>query len=161
MNDERDGLPSDLLMVHRFMGAVAVLHERGYHRVRWLSGMSPSGMHLRVTIGRDTEVGRSLRDVRGFDLLVTTSSGAWDGREWLFAGATITTEWTAEQILQALPPTSRDADDPAYADCFRGLLELCVRERTVPIAFADDLADRSESWEIGWGGPISYPAPPV
>lgn len=57
-------------MVHHFMEAVLPLHERGHHRVRWLSGISASGMHVRVMIGRDMEIGRSLRDVRDLDLMV-------------------------------------------------------------------------------------------
>lgn len=164
MSAERNESPPDLVMIHRFMEAVTVLHERGHHRVHWLSGMSPSGMHVRMMIGRDTEVGNSLRDVRDLDRVITTSSGAWNGRGWSFGREIITPQWSTELIadtlLAAIPAVAAHADDPDYAAWFRGLHQICVCEGSVPIAFADDGADRSAHWEIGWGSSVTYPAPP-
>lgn len=127
----------------RILQAVRLLHRHGYHRIRVLPGMSPSGMHWRVRIAGD--------------LTYTTGSGTD------FAGGRVTAmsrpEAAAFLILGALPPVAPTHDDPAYVAWFAGLMDLLAQHDTVPIAYADHFDDR-EGWEVGWGSGRRYPHPP-
>lgn len=159
-----DGPPLGVRMIWTIMQAVMLLHDRGYHRLRFSSGMSPSGMQVRVQVEwveqRDGPHG--VRVVRR--PVATSSFGDWNGTGWRFAGATIAPDWTAsmvaDQILIALGEQEPSAVDPDYVDWLGGLHEQCVLQCNVPVAFADDRQDRSENWEIGWGRSVLYPAPP-
>lgn len=138
----------------RILQGVRVLHQRGYHRVRVLPGMSASGMHWRIAIG--TAAGPGTGDQDG-TLRYTTGSG----RE--FAGARVDAgtgpDAVADLILAALPGLAASEDDPAYAEWYAGLLRLAGEHDALPVAYADYF-DSDPGWEIGWGSGIRYPHPP-
>jgi len=140
----------------RILQGVRFLHERGYHRLRIMPGLSPSGMYWRVVIAH---VDNPLKGSSGFDpdsaLRYTT------GQFTEFAGGEVTVTSTPESVaklvLNALPETAPNQDDPAYVSWFAELVGLCERSMSVPVAYAEYF-DSSEGWEIGSGA--RYPHPP-
>jgi O-acetyl-ADP-ribose deacetylase len=146
----------------RILQGIGVLHRRGYHRVRALPGISPSGVYWRVAVtaaDNVTDAGGSVH-VRDLDAAVTyTTAGLTE-----FAGGevTLTTgpETVADLILNALPQVTPAADDPRYVSWFAGLLRLVESPRALPVAYADYFDD-AEGWEVGWGSGVRYPHPPA
>ncbi|MFC7458158.1 protein NO VEIN domain-containing protein [Brachybacterium sp. GCM10030267] len=125
-------------IVWRIMDAVAVLHERGYHRIRFLPTLSPSGMHLRVHVGRDAEVGDSLDQLRDVTKVARGSFGGDLRDEWSFAESTLVTRTSAEtiadRILAVIPPVEATSDDPGYVAWFSGLLRRSRALGELPVA---------------------------
>lgn len=136
----------------RILQGVQFLHQRGYHQLRILPGLSPSGMHWRVAIA-------SVDDASGWDsdsaLRYTT------GQRTEFAGGEVTVtstpESVADLILNGLPGIVPSENDPAYVSWFAELVGLCERSMAVPIAY-DEYFDPSEGWKISNGA--RYPLPP-
>ncbi|WP_308192948.1 macro domain-containing protein [Mycobacterium sp. PSTR-4-N] len=144
----------------RILQGVHVLHQRGYHRLRVLPGMSPSGMYWRVAITLSVNMidDAFLSDCdRDIALHYTTGSLAeFAGRE---VTVTTTPDEVADFILSALRNVTPTHDDPAYTTWFAELLHSVERTKALPVAYADYF-DAGEGWEIGWGSGVKYPRPP-
>jgi O-acetyl-ADP-ribose deacetylase (regulator of RNase III) len=100
----------------RILQGVQVLHQRGYHRLRIMPGISPSGLYWRIAI---TSFDNVAPDVewpwsRGSDQVLRYSTGGLTE----FAGGEVTVmtppEEVADLILSALPDASPDGGDPGY-----------------------------------------------
>lgn len=143
----------------QLLRAVRVLHDRGFQRTRIIPGMSPSGMHWRLSISDAPNVFVSGR----FAGLVEHDAGVHytTGSRAQFADTLVTKFSSPEQvsqiILDALPTPPVVASDPEYTAWYRGLLDLVEQQSGVPIAYAD-YGDFDE-WEIGRNG--KYRQPPV
>ena len=145
----------------RILQGVRKLHQRGYHGTRILPGMSPSGMHWRVSVTasdnlHDTD---GYADVRERDLAINYTTGA--GTEFAGSQVTVTTspDMVADVVLFALPTLSTDSRDPGYVRWYEELMQLVERDGALPIAYADYFDD-TEGWEIGWGSGVRHPHPP-
>lgn len=140
----------------RILQGVQLLHRRGYHRLRILPGLSPSGMYWRVAIANVDNLSNNAPVVDPDSALQYTT-----GQFTEFAGGEVTVtstpESVAELILNALPEIVPSQDDPAYASWFAELVRLCERSMSVPVAYADYF-DSSKGWEIG--NDIRYANPP-
>lgn len=143
----------------RILQGVRFLHQRGYHRLRVLPGLSPSGMSWRIAITDADNLDDDWDDPRVIDdgsaLRYTT------GQQTEFAGrevtVTSTPEQVAELILSALPDIAAGADDPDYVSWFAELVCLCEQSKSLPVAYAD-LFDARQGWKLGNGA--RYPLPP-
>lgn len=137
----------------RILQGIRVLHQRGYHRLRILPGMSPSGMSWRVSIATTADLNTGLWFDAAHAVLHST------GGLTEFAGSevtvTATPESVADLILNGLPAIVPTHDDPGYVAWYTGLLSLVEQYRRLPIAH-DDHFDVSKGWEIGG---IRYPEP--
>lgn len=143
----------------RILQGLRSLHQRGYHRLRALPGLSPSGMYWRVAI---TDANNLIDDsdwphLVDFDSALNYTTGGLTE----FAGGEVTTVSTpdavAELILEALPASVPTDDDPGYVSWFAELVSLVKRSGALPIAYAEYF-DASEGWEVGSG--VRYPRPP-
>src|SRR5690606_13177813 len=122
--------------------AVRLLHECGFHQLRVLPGLSPSGVHWRVTISPTHVPGADGQaDFREHARVIRYTTGS----PLAFADGEVTLatppEEVAELILRALPHLSPVPDDPEYVHWFAELLELAEREGHLPIAYADEFDD--------------------
>jgi O-acetyl-ADP-ribose deacetylase (regulator of RNase III) len=145
----------------RILQGVRVLHQRGYHRVRAVPGMSPSGAYWRVVV----TTADNLIEAAGFrglcddEAAITYSTGGLTE----FAGGEVTVatspETVAELVLNGLPRAAPTADDPAYVSWFSDLMKLVERAGKPPVAYAEYF-DGGKGWEIGWGSGIRHPHPP-
>lgn len=146
----------------RILQGVQVLHRRGYHAVRVLPGMSPSGMHWRVSVTTADNMSAEGGHLHVLDRSATisyTSAGLTD-----FAGGEVTIatapETVADLIVAALPRAAPTADDPEYVAWFDDLMQLVDRDGTVPVAYADYF-DATAGWEVGWCSGLRQPHPPA
>jgi O-acetyl-ADP-ribose deacetylase (regulator of RNase III) len=143
----------------RILQGVRFLHQHGYHRLRVLPGLSPSGMSWRIAITNADNLNHDWDDPRVIDrgsaLRYTT------GQRAAFAGGEVTVastpEAVGELILNALPETTANEDDPDYVSWFAELVDLCELSKSLPVAYAD-LFDASGGWKLGSGA--RYPLPP-
>lgn len=117
--------------------AVTVLHQRGYHRIRFVAVTAPTGLHVRMFVGRDTELPGGHPAGSVLDDLAFTSLNDADETSRDFAGTTIPAWWNAEmiadQILTAIPPIEPTADDLDYVARLQALLERHRGEESVPL----------------------------
>lgn len=139
---------------------IQVLHRRGYHRLRLLAYLSPTGKFWRLEI---TSVD-NLRAGEYFEVLDHRRAIYYTtGSEQRFAEAKVTAatgpDAIAALILAALPGLVRRADDPGYVAWLADLVGLARRHWALPIAF-DDSPREFPGWEIGWGSGIFHPEPP-
>lgn len=120
----------------QILEAVTVLHQRGYHRIRFVAMWAPNGLNVRLFVGRDSEVQGGHPCEAFFDQIVYTSLNDTDEPARDFAGTSIPAWWSAEmianQLLSALPTIEPTADDAAYAAGLRDLLAQHRATRTVP-----------------------------
>ncbi len=147
----------------RILQGIRVLHQRGYHSVRAVPGMSPSGAYWRVVVTTADNLidGGGFRGLRDDKAAITYSTGGLT--EFAGGEVTVTTspETVADLILNALPWAGPTADDPAYVSWFIDLMQLVERAGTPPIAYAEYF-DEGKGWEIGWGSNrIRHPHPPA
>lgn len=116
--------------------AVTVLHQRGYHRIRFVAMWAPNGLNVRMFVGRESEVPGGHPREEFFDQIAHTSLNDADEPARDFAGTSIPVWWSAEmiadQLVAALPPIEPTADDAAYAAGLRDLLAQHRATRTVP-----------------------------
>ena len=145
----------------RILQGVRMLHQRGYHGARILPGMSPSGMHWRVSVTasdnlHDTDGYAHLRE-RALAINYTTGAGT----EFAGGQITVTTspDMVADIVQSALPALCADTQDPEYVRWYEELMQLVERHNALPIAYADSFDD-ADGWEIGWGSRIRHPHPP-
>lgn len=145
----------------RILQGVHVLHQRGYHRLRILPGVSSSGMYWRVAItSADNLIGHvDYPHVVNLDAVLQYSTGGLT--EFAGGEVTVTTrpELVAELILNELPGTAPADDDPAYVSWFADLMRLVEQSMAPPVAYADYF-DATAGWEIGWGSGIRHSRPP-
>ncbi|MGY1994482.1 macro domain-containing protein [Mycolicibacterium fortuitum] len=145
----------------RILQGVRILHQRGYHRLRILPGVSPSGMYWRVAITLSDNLfdDTAYPDVTDWDSALRYSTGGLTE----FAGGEVTVTTTPERvadlILSALRDVTPTHDDPAYMAWFAELLRAVERTKALPVAYADYF-DASEGWEVGWGSGVKHPRPP-
>lgn len=145
----------------RILQGVQALHRRSYHSAR-VPGVSPSGMHWRVTITAAGDVrGECDRAHLADDqpaLRYTTGSFT----EFAGGDVTVTTspDKVADLILAALPGIMPIGDDPDYVAWFADLMVLVERAARPPVAYADYFDDTA-GWEVGWGSGIRHPQPPA
>ena len=146
----------------RILQGISVLHQRGYHRLRAVPGMSPSGAYWRVvvTTADNLTYDGGFQGVRDHEAAITYSTGALT--EFAGGEVTVTTspETVADLILNALPEAAPTADDPEYVSWFADLMKLVESAGTPPIAYAEYF-DESNGWEVGWGTGIRHPRPPA
>lgn len=146
----------------RILQGVRELHQRGYHGARILPGVSPSGMHWRVSVTASD----NLHDAAGYadvperDLAINYTTGA--GTELAGSQVTVTTspDMVADVMLSVLPALCADSQDPGYVRWYEELMQLVERHDALPIAYADYFDD-ADGWEIGWGSGIRHPHPPA
>ncbi|SLJ75668.1 appr-1-p processing domain-containing protein [Mycobacteroides abscessus subsp. abscessus] len=145
----------------RVLQGVRVLHQRGYHRVRILPGVSPSGMYWRVAITLSDNLIDDVDhpDVIDWEAALRYSTGGLT--EFAGGEVTVTTppERVADLILSALRDVTPTNDDPAYIAWFDELIRTVERSNALPVAYADYF-DASEGWEVGWGSGVKHPRPP-
>lgn len=145
----------------RILQGVRVLHQRGYHRVRILPGVSPSGMYWRVAITVSDKLIDDVAypEVIDWETALHYSTGGLSE----FAGAEVTVTTTPERVADLISGELRDAtptdDDPAYIAWFAALIHTVERTKALPVAYADYF-DAGEGWEIGWGSGVKHPRPP-
>ncbi|MFB7893519.1 O-acetyl-ADP-ribose deacetylase [Microbacterium sp. NPDC056044] len=133
----------------RILQGARELHRRGYHRLRVIPAVAPSGMYWRVVLGDAADLGAGIH----------YTSGA----ETEFAGGTVDAMSTpgevADLVLRALPGLRPTNDAPAYAAWFAGLVAAVEPQHALPVSSADYFDD-TDGWEIGWGSGLRYPKPP-
>lgn len=117
--------------------AVTVLHQRGYHRIRFVAMWAPNGLNVRMFVGRDSEAPGGHPREELFDKIAFTSLNDAEEPARDFAGTAIPAWWSAEmiadQLLRALPPIEPDADDPAYVAWAQDLLARHREAGSVPL----------------------------
>lgn len=145
----------------RILQGVRELHQRGYHGARILPGMSPSGMHWRVsvTVADNRHDADGHADIRDQNIAISYTTGA--GTEFAGSHVTATTSpaTVADVMLSALPALNTEAHDPEYVRWYAELMHLVERHDALPIAYADYFDD-ADGWEVGWGSGVRYPHPP-
>ena len=147
-------------MPWRILGGVRVLHERGFHGVRVLPGMSPTGLCWRVSITTAANMadGRDWGRLRTEELLVRYTTGD----QSRFAGGEVTDtaplEEVAALVLAALPGTE-PSQDPAYVRWYAELLDLAEQLDLLPLAY-DEYLDPAGGWALGGRHEIRFPGPP-
>ena len=113
--------------VRRVLEAVTVLHARGYHRIRYVAAYAPTGLHVRVHVGRNTELPSEDMSGAVFEKLAYTSVDHAFLMERDLSGHAVTAGMNADQIadviLGAIPPIDATNDDPEYAARLKELLE--------------------------------------
>lgn len=145
----------------RILRAVKVLHDRGYHGVRVMPGMSPSGIWWRVAIAPaknlTTRHGYPYIEYTAETLGYSTAAGSeFAGREVTLATPI---DDIADLILTVVPQRDATYNDPEYARWYAGLVDVCERQMSLPVAYSDS-HNPPPGWEIGWGSGVTYPAPP-
>lgn len=143
----------------RILQGVRELHRRGYHGARVLPGMSPSGMHWRVSVTASGNLDE-YSDRRERDLAVNYTTGAGTDFAGTEISVTASPEAVADAILAALPALNADSDDPGYVAWYEELMQLVERAGALPIAYADYFDDAA-GWEIGWGSGVRHRHPPA
>ena len=102
----------------KVLRAVTVLHDRGYHRIRFESVIAPTGMHVRLAVGREQEMTSGFPQHEDLERTAFISVGGEELAARKFADTMVPAWWTpemvADQILTALPPVEPTTDDPEY-----------------------------------------------
>ncbi|WP_083884182.1 macro domain-containing protein [Nocardia higoensis] len=144
----------------RLLDGVAALHRHGFHRVRILPGLSPSGTSWRLSVGAADAIDTV---TRGYDEAAWKSALHYTsaaGPE--FADASVTPSWSADEVaalmLAALPVLPSQAPDPAYVTWYEELLTLVRQRDALPIAYADH--DIGFGWRIDERTVPPPPSPP-
>lgn len=145
----------------QILAAVRLLHERGYHQLRVLPGISRTGLFWQVSVSTADNV------TGGFDwwrpraesrvLRYTTAQATQlAGRE---VASDAPSDTVAALILSTLPGTEPRADDPEYLRWFAELLALAERHGRLPIAYDEDLPPGA-GWALCGRLEVHYPEPP-
>jgi O-acetyl-ADP-ribose deacetylase len=152
----------------RLLQGLRHLYRCGYHQVRFLPGMSPSGAYWRLSI-TTTDNLRS----GGVDSIFTpndedrvlhySTAGASE-----VGAASVTPSASpsdaATIILDHIGGPDPEPEDSPYVRWVGSLLAEVERAtyqdgQGLPVAYADYFEDR-EGWELGWGSGRRHPAPP-
>lgn len=145
----------------KLLRAVRLLHQRGYHAVRVLPGMSASGAHWRIDISARPDSIELRENLDSQPEIATINYSTALLTRFHDGEVTMTTPVyeVAALILSALPSLTPNSDDADYARWYVGLLDRCERHHRLPIAYSDS-DNPPPGWEIGWGSSITYPEPP-
>lgn len=152
INDVHDPLVAHACVL--MLDAVELLHRRGFHQVRALPYMAPSGMHWRCEVSVEDEDQRA-----GKPREVRYSMADGPVLAGLQIEKTTTTAQAADALHRALGAPSPHASDPTYTRWYTDLLAACREHRALPVAFSDSW-EPQPGWEIGWNSGIIQPAPP-
>ena len=121
----------------QILDGVLDLHERGYHRTRFAAAWAPDGLHVRLHVGRESEMLGDPPQVTTSDLILSTSLEDVQRTAREFAGVMIPAWWDrdkiADQLLAELPPMEPAGDDPEYRDHLRELYERHRAAGTLPL----------------------------
>ena len=121
----------------QILDGVLALHERGYHRTRFAAAWAPDGLHVRLHVGRESEMLGDPPQVTTSDLILSTSLEDVQRTAREFAGVMIPAWWDrdkiADQLLAELPPMEPAGDDPEYRDHLRELYERHRAAGTLPL----------------------------
>ena len=121
----------------QILDGVLALHERGYRRTRFAAAWAPDGLHVRLHVGRESEMPGDPLQVTTSDLILSTSLDDVQRTAREFAGVMIPAWWDrdqiADQLLAALPPMEPAGDDPEYRDHLRELYERHRAAGTLPL----------------------------
>ncbi|MEE1650238.1 DUF3883 domain-containing protein [Brachybacterium sp. J144] len=127
----------------QILDGVVALHERGFHRARFVTRWAPTGLHVRLFVGRREDMLGTAPEAKVVDSVVHLSVDDSERAVREFAGALIPARWgrdrVADQLLSALPPMSPTGDDPEYQRELRRLLDRHRAAVTFP------LTDRGEA----------------
>src|SRR5699024_8896505 len=92
----------------QILDGVLALHERVYHRTRFAVTWAPDGLHVRLHVGRESEMPGDPLQVTTSDLILSTSLDDVQRTAREFAGVMIPAWWhrdqIADQLLAAPPP---------------------------------------------------------
>lgn len=144
----------------RLLQAVRVLHERGYHGVRVLPGMSGSGIWWRIAIAP----ANSFPDNPQQPILLPGSASvnySTAARTQVGQGqvtALTSAAEAADLLLAELPELATKQKDEEYVIWFQALLAVCEGVSGLPIAYADWYTAPA-GWVIS-GTQIVFPYPP-
>lgn len=124
------------------------LHKAGYQRIRFISGMAPSGVHWRCSIthaGNITADGLRLREPGDPSLVASYSTGAGDRYfDWPDAPGRSARE-LGMMFLERFPHVAEKGTgrDWAYAGWLTEMLGRAERDHGLPVFFADYPLDPS------------------
>lgn len=164
--DELTGQSMGRAVIRRVMEGVALLHSEGYHRARFLSHDSPSGMHSRVLVGRDLQEATLEHEDHEALYRGSITGGARTGNE--IGGETVTTSTSAREIADSIlrwtPGLEATHSDPAYVHWFSDLLTRCRALDGIPRSYSETMSivDGSiTSWaENAWSIDYTVSVPP-
>lgn len=121
----------------QILDGVLDLHERGYHRTRFAAAWAPDGLHVRLHVGRESEMLGDPPQVTTSDLILSTSLEDVQRTAREFAGVMIPAWWDrdkiADQLLSALPPMEPAGVDPQYSQELRQMYEHHRAAGTLPL----------------------------
>ena len=121
----------------QILDGVLDLHERGYHRTRFAAAWAPDGLHVRLHVGRESEMLGDPPQVTTSDLILSTSLEDVQRTAREFAGVMIPAWWDrdkiADQLLSALPPMEPAGVDPQYSQELRQMYEHHRAVGTLPL----------------------------
>ena len=145
----------------RILQGVQVVHQRGYHRMRILPGVSPSGMYWRVAITSDDNLidGDDYPHVINWDAALNYSTGDSPSSPAVKYSLPLHPRRLPISSSELHPERTPIGTDPTYVSWFADLPRRLESSGQLPIAYADYF-DVSEGWEIGWGTGIRHPRPP-
>jgi O-acetyl-ADP-ribose deacetylase len=164
----------------RLLQGLRHLFRLGYHQFRFLPGMSPSGMHWRISI----TTGDNLRS-GDLDSVFTphdeervlhysTAGGSDVGghysaaRDTMIGAHEVTASTTPAEaaaiILDHVGTPAPEPEDSTYVRWVGSLLAEVERAtyedgQGLPVAYSDGI-DEQKGWELGWGSGRRHPAPP-
>ena len=121
----------------QILDGVLALHDRGYHRTRFAATRAPDGLHVRLHVGRDSEMPGDPPQVTTSDLILSTSLDDEQRTAREFAGVMVPAWWdrdqVADQLLSALPAMKPVGGDPEHQRRLRELLEKHRAAGTLPL----------------------------
>ena len=121
----------------QILDGVLALHERGFHRTRFAATWAPDGLHVRLHVGRESEMPGDAPQATTSDLILSTLLDDEQRGAREFAGIMIPAWWTrdqvAAQLLAALPSMEPAGDDPECRDHLRELYERHRAAGTLPL----------------------------
>lgn len=121
----------------QILDGVIALHERGYHRTRFAAAWAPDELHVRLHVGRESEMPGDPPQVTISDLILSTSLEDVQRAAREFAGFMIPAWWDrdkiADQLLSSLPPMEPAGDDPQYSQELRQMYERHRAVGTLPL----------------------------
>lgn len=121
----------------QILDGVLALHDRGYHRTRFAATWAPDGLHVRLHVGRESEMPGDAPQATTSDLVLATSLDDEQRTAREFAGIMIPAWWdrnqVADQLLSALPPMQPAGDDAQYSKELRQMYERHRAAGTLPL----------------------------
>ena len=121
----------------QILDGVLALHERAYHRTRFAVTWAPDGLHVRLHVGRESEMPGDPPQAISSDLILSTSLDDEQRTAREFAGIMIPAWWdrdqVADQLFAALPSMEPAGDDPEYQHRLRELYERHRAAGTLPL----------------------------